>query len=95
GLDAARESLTETVEELLAEHDLSPAAQSVIEEALEHARAGDDAAAAQRLREAFGSRCDEEHPSGYDEGPGRTSAWLRHEPKYESAAEVIAAREDE
>ena len=95
GLDAAGESLTETVEELLAEHDLSPAAQSVIGEALEHARAGDDAAAAQRLREAFGSRCDEEHPSGYDEGPGRTSACLRHEPKYESVAEVIAAREDE
>lgn len=95
GLDAAGESLTETVEELLAEHDLSPAAKSVIEEALEQARAGDDAAAAQRLREAFGSRCDEEHPSGYDEGPGRTSACLRHEPKYESVAEVIAAREDE
>ncbi|MDB9250422.1 ATP-binding cassette domain-containing protein [Halorubrum ezzemoulense] len=95
GLDAAGESLTETVEELLAEHDLSPTAKSVIEEALEHARAGDDAVAAQRLREAFGSRCDEEHPSGYDEGPGRTSACLRHEPEYESVAEVIAAREDE
>ncbi len=95
GLDAAGESLTETVEELLAEHDLPPGAESVVEEAIDRARAGDDAAAARQLREAFGSRCDEEHPDGYDEGPGRTSACLRHEPEYERVAEVIAAREDE
>jgi len=95
GLDVAGEDLEETVADLLAEHDLPAEAESVVEAAIERARAGDDAGAAERLREAFGSRCDEEHPDGHDRGEDWTSECLRHEPGYEGVAETIAAREED
>ncbi|QGA83676.1 ABC transporter ATP-binding protein [Halomicrobium sp. LC1Hm] len=95
GLDVAGQDLRETVSDLLADHDLPPAAQSTVDAAVELAAGGDDDAAAERLREAFGSRCDREHPEPYDGGEDRTSQCLRQEAEYDGVAETIRARQEE
>ncbi|PSP49357.1 peptide ABC transporter ATP-binding protein [Halobacteriales archaeon QH_3_68_24] len=65
-----------------------------VDEAVDLAVHGDDAEAAARLREAFGSRCDAEHPRPYDRGEGRQSRCLRHEAEYRDAPETVDAREE-
>jgi peptide/nickel transport system ATP-binding protein len=89
----ADSTLEETVDELLADHDLPADAQSVVDDAVEHAQAGDDEAAVDRLREAFGSVCDREAPETYDHGGGWGSQCLRHEPDYEDVQTTMAKRE--
>ena len=95
GLDVAGEDLETTVEDLLDGHDLPSSLRSTVDEAVERARAGEDAEAAMHLQSAVGSRCDREHPPEYDTGSERTSRCLRHEPEYDGVAETIAAREGE
>ena len=93
GLAVDPESVEEAVDDLLGDRDLPPEARAVVDEAADLAVHGDDAEAAARLREAFGSRCDAEHPDPYDRGEGRQSRCLRHEPEYRDAPETIDARE--
>ena len=95
GLDVAGEDLETTVADLLDGHDLPPAVQSAVDEAVELARAGDDAEADMHLQSVVGSRCDREHPDAYDTGAGRTSRCLRQESEYDGVAETIDARERE
>ncbi|WP_394353851.1 ABC transporter ATP-binding protein [Halolamina sp. CBA1230] len=67
-------------------------AASVVYEAAEMARAGDEDGAATRLDEAFGSVCSEEHPDANDVGEGRQSRCLRHREEYEDPGPVIDQR---
>jgi len=67
-------------------------AASVVYEAVEMARAGDEDGAATRLDEAFGSVCTEEHPDANDVGEGRESRCLRHREEYEDPGPVIEQR---
>jgi methyl-accepting chemotaxis protein len=67
-------------------------AAAVVYEAAELARAGDEAGAAERLDDAFGSVCSEEHPDANDVGAGRTSRCLRHREAYEDPGPVIEQR---
>ena len=67
-------------------------AASVVYEAAEMARAGDEGGAATRLDEAFGSVCSEEHPDANDVGEGRQSRCLRHREEYEDPGPVIDQR---
>ncbi|WP_313691602.1 ABC transporter ATP-binding protein [Halorarum halobium] len=93
GMDVAGRELDETVSDLLEGHDLPPEARDVVDQAVELARAGDDAGAAERLRSEFGSRCDREDPDTYDAGGGSRSQCFRHELEYADVAETIARRE--
>lgn len=63
----------------------------MVDAALDDARAGDNRAAAERMREAFGSRCDGEFPEPR-EGE-RTNRCLRREPEYDGARETVGRRE--
>ncbi|PSP92363.1 hypothetical protein BRC78_03210 [Halobacteriales archaeon QH_8_68_33] len=94
GLAVDPESVEEAVDDLLGDRDLPPEAQAVVDEAVDLAVHGDDTEAAARLREAFGSRCDAEHPRPYDRGEGRQSRCLRHEAEYRDAPETVDAREE-
>jgi peptide/nickel transport system ATP-binding protein len=67
-------------------------AASVVYEAAEMARTGDDEGAAARLNEAFGSVCTEEHPDANDVGEERQSRCLRHRAEYEDPGPVIDQR---
>ncbi|WP_459846594.1 ABC transporter ATP-binding protein [Halolamina salina] len=67
-------------------------AASVVYEAVEMARAGDEDGAATRLDEAFGSVCTEEHPDANAVGTERESRCLRHREGYEDPGPVIEQR---
>ena len=95
GLDVAGRELDETVEDLLADHDLPAAARETVDEAVAMARGGADARAAEHLREQFGSACDRDHPDPIAQGEGWTSECLRHDGDHEGVAETITAREDD
>ena len=95
GLDVASEDLETTVGDLLAGVDLPPDVQGIVNDAVDEARAGDDAAAAAALTDLVGSRCDEEHPDPAADGEGRRTRCLRHESRYEGVAETVAARQRE
>ena len=92
GMEVAGEELSAIVDDLLAGLEYGPDVQAVVDEAVEHAREGRDREAAERLREAFGSRCDEESPGVYEHTYGE-SRCLRHESDYDGVAETVAARE--
>ncbi|MFW5934811.1 MAG: ABC transporter ATP-binding protein [Halolamina sp.] len=72
--------------------DMPDDAASVVYEAAELARAGDEEGAAERLDDAFGSVCSEEHPDANDVGAGRTSRCLRHHDEYDDPDAVIEQR---
>ncbi|QPV61240.1 ATP-binding cassette domain-containing protein [Halosimplex litoreum] len=94
GLPVDAEAIDDAADELLSEVDLPPAARSVVDEAVDLATAGEDRAAADRLREAFGSRCDAEAPDAYATGDGeRESRCLRSEDGSRGVAETVADRE--
>jgi len=95
GLDVAGRDLDETVSDLLDDHDLPPAARETVAEAIEMARGGADARAAEHMREQFGSVCDRDRPDPSERGDGWTSECLRHDADYEGVSETIAAREDD
>ena len=86
-------ALSETREGVFGDIQLPQGVATVVEEAFDLARMGDDAGAAERLRKAFGSRCDEEHPESRD--GLRTNRCLRREPQYENTQSTIAQREGE
>jgi peptide/nickel transport system ATP-binding protein len=92
GMEVASQELSTIVEDLLEGLEYGPEAEAVVDEAVDLAREGRDREAAEHLREAFGSRCDEEQPGVYDHGGGQ-SRCLRHESGYEGVAETVAARE--
>jgi peptide/nickel transport system ATP-binding protein len=91
GREVDPEALSDVEADLLGDATLPPDARSVVEEAVAAARRGEDRAAAERLREAFGSRCDEEHPE--PRGGPRTNRCLRREPEYEDALATIEGRQ--
>jgi len=93
GAEVDPESVEEAVDDLLGDSDLPPEVRDVVDEAVDLATHGDDAEAADLLREVFGSRCDEEHPQPYDRGEGWQSRCLRHEPDHREAAPTIDERE--
>ncbi|NHX36140.1 MULTISPECIES: ABC transporter ATP-binding protein [Halolamina] len=72
--------------------DMAADAAAVVYEAAELARAGDEEGAAERLDDAFGSVCSEEHPDANDVGAGRTSRCLRHREEYADPDTVIEQR---
>ena len=92
GMEVAGEELSSIVEDLLDGLEYGPGVETVVEEAVDLGSKGRDREAAERLREAFGSRCDREEPGVYDHGGGQ-SRCLRHEAGYEGVVETIAARE--
>ncbi|WP_436908607.1 ABC transporter ATP-binding protein [Halosimplex marinum] len=88
------EAIDDAVDELLGGRDLPPAAADAVDEAVDLAKGGDDRAAADRLRETFGSRCDGEAPDAYATGDGeRESRCLRAEDDYRGVAATVADRE--
>ncbi|MEF8851410.1 MAG: ABC transporter ATP-binding protein [Haloarculaceae archaeon] len=93
GAEVDPESVEEAVEDLLGGHELPPGVRDDVDEAVDLATHGEDAEAADLLREAFGSRCDREYPERYDRGEGWDSRCLRHESAYRDAAETVEARE--
>lgn len=94
GVDVAGAELTEIVDDLLAAQELTAGVQEVVDDAVGLAREGEDNAAAARLREAFGSRCDREHPSSTPHGDEWESRCLRHESPYEGPKRTIDVREN-
>jgi peptide/nickel transport system ATP-binding protein len=94
GAEVDPESVAEAVDDLLGDSDLPPGARDVVDEAVDRATHGEDTEAAALLREAFGSRCDEEHPERYDRGAAWHSRCLRHESEYRGATETVTARKD-
>jgi peptide/nickel transport system ATP-binding protein len=94
GVPVDAEAIDDAVADLFGDDDLPPAARSVVDEAVDLATAGEDRAAADRLREAFGSRCDAEAPEAYATGDGeRESRCLRSEDGYRGVAATVADRE--
>ncbi|MEF8801528.1 MAG: oligopeptide/dipeptide ABC transporter ATP-binding protein [Halolamina sp.] len=65
---------------------------TVVQEAAELARDGDDEAAGERIHEAFGSVCSEEHPKSNAVSEDRESRCLRHGEEYEPPGVVIERR---
>jgi peptide/nickel transport system ATP-binding protein len=93
GREVEGAALEDVRAELLDDRDLPGEAERVVEEAVAAARTGEDRAAAERLREAFGSRCDAEHP---DPGSGeRTNRCIRRESGYEAALPTMRRRQRE
>nr|WP_281373154.1 oligopeptide/dipeptide ABC transporter ATP-binding protein [Halosimplex rubrum] len=92
GLDVDADAVDEAVDELLGDRELPADARRVVDEAVDLAKGGDDRAAADRLREAFGSRCDAELPEAYAVGGGE-SRCFRAEDEYRGVAETVADRE--
>jgi peptide/nickel transport system ATP-binding protein len=74
------------------ELDIPEEAAAVVYEAAELARAGNEDGAADRLNEAFGSVCSEEHPEAAELDDGRASRCLRHREEYEDPGTVIDQR---
>ena len=94
GLPVDAEAIDDAVADLFGEDDLPPEVRSVVDEAVDLAKSGEDRAAADRLREAFGSRCDAEAPEAYATGDGeRESRCLRAEDDYRGVAATVADRE--
>jgi len=94
GLPVDAEAIDDAVGDLFGDRELPSAARAVVDEAVDLAKGGDDRAAADRLREAFGSRCDAEAPEAYATGDGeRESRCLRCEDGYRGVAETVADRE--
>ncbi|WP_415379246.1 ABC transporter ATP-binding protein [Halosimplex sp. TS25] len=92
GLDVDADAVDEAVDELLGDHSLPSGAERVVDEAAGLAKGGDDREAADRLREAFGSRCDREAPDAVAVGDVE-SRCFRGEADYRDVSETIAARE--
>ena len=82
----------ERVDDESVELDMADDAAAVVYEAAELARGGDEAGAAERLNEAFGSVCSEEHPEARNVSEGRESRCLRHRAEYEEPDVVIDER---
>jgi peptide/nickel transport system ATP-binding protein len=72
-------------------------AAATVDRAADLAAGGDDDAAAELLREEFGSVCDRETPTDYDRGDGadHRSKCHRHEREYEGSAAVFRERAGE
>ena len=86
------EDVAQTAADLFEDIQLDDA-ESVIDEAVDAARGGDDADAAALLREEFGSVCNEEHPDRHVvDDDGRFSRCVRHEEEYDAPEEVIQRR---
>ncbi len=81
-------------EELVAVLDELPAAvRGPVADVAGHLRENREAAALDRLLDAFGSECDATAPAFHDVGDGgRASACHRHEPEYEDVDAVLEAR---
>ncbi|GAA0220196.1 ABC transporter ATP-binding protein [Halobaculum roseum] len=108
GLAAAADDIDEVVADLFGWHPddgavpedvgpdeplLSGDARAAVEDAVDAARRGDDAAAATLLTETFGSVCDEQRPERHVvDDDGRVSACVRHDAEYESPGPVMARR---
>jgi len=93
GAEVDPESVEEAVDDLLGDRELPPDARATVDEAVDLAVHGNDAEAAALLRDAFGSRCDEELPDVYQRDEGWKHRCLRHESGYRDAAETVDARE--
>jgi len=93
GAEVDPESVEEAVDDLLGDRNLPSDTRETVDEAVDLAVHGNDDEAAALLRDAFGSRCDEEHPEAYQRGEGWQSRCLRHEAEYRDAPETIDTRE--
>jgi peptide/nickel transport system ATP-binding protein len=71
---------------------MNEAAATVVHEAAQLARDGDEEAAGERINEEFGSVCSEEHPEATAVSEDRESRCLRHDEAYRSPDEVIDDR---
>jgi peptide/nickel transport system ATP-binding protein len=93
GREVDSAALSDLQSELVEDNELPPRAKSIVEDAIRTARQGDDRGAARRIREAFGSRCDAEHPE--PEAGTRTNRCLRRESEYDDALVAIDRRQRE
>jgi peptide/nickel transport system ATP-binding protein len=89
--DASAESIRE---ELFEGVEVPPGAREVVGTAVDLAARGEDRAAAERLREAFGSVCDREEPplEGTDGDASHACACLRNRGEYADTATVLDER---
>ncbi len=92
GMEVAGRELSAIVEDLLEGLEYGPEVEAVVDEAVDLGREGRDREAAERLQEAFGSRCDEEAPDAHEHARGE-SRCLRNESGYKGVRETVAARE--
>ncbi|WP_459193734.1 ABC transporter ATP-binding protein [Halosimplex sp. J119] len=93
GLDVDADAVEEAVDELLGDRELPAEARRAVDEAVDRAESGDDGGAAERLREAFGSRCDREAPEAVSTGDVE-SRCFRCEDDYRGVRETVAARQN-
>jgi peptide/nickel transport system ATP-binding protein len=87
GVSLKADSLTAISKELVDDRSLPSEVKSVVDEALAAARGGDDRRGARLIRDAFGSRCDREHPE--PRSGDRTNRCLRREAEYKGARAVL------
>lgn len=93
GMDVAGDSVSAIVEDLFDNRTYGPDVRAVLDDAVGLAAKSNNARAAERLYEAFGSRCDREQPDPSDHGSGWQSCCLRHDQGYDGVRETTAARE--
>jgi peptide/nickel transport system ATP-binding protein len=90
---SVREDVAETRTDLFGGLDLPSEVGSVIDEAVDRARTGDDEGAAELLREEFGSVCNAEQPDEHVvDADGRFSKCVRHQDGYDDPGAVIERR---
>jgi peptide/nickel transport system ATP-binding protein len=94
GRDRVGDAVDEAVEDLLGDADLPDDARAAVDEAVELARRDENRAAAERIEDAFGSRCDVDGPTAATENGERACACHRERPEYDDARETIRRRQE-
>jgi len=93
GIGAPGDDVASAAEAVLDGHDLPTEARRVLDDAIETARGGDSAAATQRLRDAFGSKCAEQRPEETVHDAEWRSECFRHDRGYESVQATMDERQ--
>ena len=88
-----RGDVAEIRRDLFGDVQLTQSAEEALDEVVRLGDRGDDGAAAEMLREEFGSICNEEFPEPESIGEGRSSRCVRHEDGYDDPATVIRRRQ--
>ncbi len=90
GMETRFSDIDEVRHEVFDGIDMPESVRTPIEEAVDHVRLGDEAAARERMREAFGSVCDTDKPAHHSvSDTGRTSFCHRHLAEYEEPEPVF------
>jgi peptide/nickel transport system ATP-binding protein len=89
---ASDDAISKALDELFGDHDLPTEIRREVETATEMAMVGNDAAAADHLRETLGSVCDRTHPEAVAVTSNQRSRCLRNEDGYDATETVLDRR---